>query len=292
MATTSNYESYELLQITTTPAADVANYMHVIREPDYLQVVDEHVHLQALSHTQVAYEPSYLQVVDEPEQQTFGTTSTISGENVSRVDNDDNMQPANSSGYLKPVDVMHNRVNNIDDDGYWLVHDVQTTQGIQLGDPQTIDRLVNIDDDGGTWQVLNGEQRVPSDVEAYLQAVNDNNLALSEQSDGYNQRVRQAASVDSYGYLQPVDNNDAEVHPLPTVYLNSNDATAVNYNTNNLLHPLYTAQGDTPPNHKAMHHLICRVQNSLERRPRLPTPRVTNQPTSNTTCFNLKLPLR
>jgi hypothetical protein len=100
--------------------------MHVIREPDYLQVVDELNQLQALSHiqvdsesshtqvggesshTQVAYEPTYLQVVDEAEQHVVGTTSAISGENVSRVDNDGYMQPVDSSGYLKPVDVMHN----------------------------------------------------------------------------------------------------------------------------------------------------------------------------------------
>jgi hypothetical protein len=47
--------------------------------------------------------------------------------------------------------------------------------------------------------------------------------------------------------------------------------------------PLYTAQDDTPPN-------SLRIVQNHENRPPLPTPRNNNQPTSDTTFFNLKLP--
>jgi hypothetical protein len=142
------------------------------------------------------------------------------------------------------------RVNNVDDDGYWLVLDVQATQGNQLEGRPPANHWVNNVDEDGYWQVLNDEQRVPFDAEAYLQVLNDNNLALSEQPGDCNQQDRQAASVDSYGYLQPVVNNDAEVHALQFVSLIAMMLTVADSDTSKRSNPLYTAQdqSDTPPN--------------------------------------------
>jgi hypothetical protein len=99
-------------------------------------------------------------------------------------------------------------VNNVDDDGYWQVLDEQATQASQLDGRPTAGRWINNVDDDGYLQVLNDEQSVPFDAEEYLQVLNDDDFALSEQPIDCNQQVRQAASVDSYGYLQPVVNND------------------------------------------------------------------------------------
>jgi hypothetical protein len=81
-----------------------------------------------------------------------------------------------------------------------------------------------------------------------LQVLNNDDLALSEQPGDGNQRVRQAASADSYGYMQPVVNNGAEVRVLPLVSLNSNYVTAAESDIGNHLYLVYSAQGDTPPN--------------------------------------------
>jgi hypothetical protein len=112
------------------------------------------------------------------------------------------------------------------------------------------DRWVSVVDDDGYWQVLNDGQSVPFDVGRYLQVLNDNDLALAEQPGSYNQPIRRAAGVDSYGYLQPVVNVDVEVHALPSGCLDSKDSTAAYSDTINQSHSLCTAhhQGDTPPN--------------------------------------------
>lgn len=79
------------------------------------------------------------------------------------------------------------------------------------------------------WRILDDEQSIPFDVEGHCQVLNSNELASVK----CNQRVRQAASVDSYEYLKLVVNNEADVEVLPTVNLNRNDATAADSDSSN-----------------------------------------------------------
>lgn len=89
-------------------------------------------------------------------------------------------------------------------------------------------------DDNGYWQVLydNHCSELPN-AEAYLQVLSDDDFAGYEQAGYCNQRVRQAVSVDSHGYLQPIVNNDAEVHTLPSASLNSSDVIAADSEISN-----------------------------------------------------------
>jgi hypothetical protein len=106
----------------------------------------------------------------------------------------------------------------------------------------------NIDDDG-YWQVPNGQQSEVFDADGYLQVLNDDGLTRKEQRGHWIQHDRQAARVDSYGYLQPVGNIDAEVYALPIVSLNSNDVAAAESDIIIQLCLLHSAQyNDTPPN--------------------------------------------
>jgi hypothetical protein len=214
--------------------------------------------------------------------------------------------------------------NNVDNDEYWLIPNEQVTQVNQLGSQPTADHWVSNIDDDGYWLVPNDQQSELYDADGYVQVLIDDGLTLYEQCADCNQHVRQAARVDSYGYLQPVVTIDAEVHALPIVSLNSNDVAAAESDIINQLHllhtaqddntppnPLYTAQDDTPPSplyteqdndtppnplHAAQDdnispYLPYTAQNHRNR-PRLPTPLDNNQPASSTTSANLKLPVR
>jgi hypothetical protein len=93
------------------------------------------------------------------------------------------------------------------------------------------------------------------------------------------------ANVDSYKHLQPVVSNDAEVHALPTVSINSTGTTAAAQG-GTLSSSWASAQDDYTP------HILPSTAQSNEDRPRLPTLRVNNQSTSDTSFLNLKLPFR
>ncbi len=94
------------------------------------------------------------------------------------------------------------------------------------------------------------------------------------------------SDIYGYGYLQPIVNNDAEVHTLQSTSLNNSDvSTADSEFSNQIYQPLYTAPGDTPPS------ALYSAQNH-ENIPQLRAPHVDNQTTSNTTSVNLKLPVR
>jgi hypothetical protein len=217
----------------------------------------ENSHSPSVQYETVARHQQYESIVDTGYEQltaqyeaAHNTTLEHTGyEEVTHVNQHDG-QPT-----------LNRWVNNVDEDGYWQVLDVQATQGVQLEYRPPANHWVNNADEDGYWQVLNDEQRVPLDAEGYSQV--QNNVELT-QSAGCNQQVRQqASSVDINGYLQPaVVNNDAGVRVLPTVNLNIVAAAASNAgNQLNLMcathdqsetppNPLYTAQDqdDTPPN--------------------------------------------
>jgi hypothetical protein len=125
-------------------------------------------------------------------------------------------------------------------------------QVVQLEGRPTVGRWVNNVDENGYSQVLCDDQSLPFDDEEQCQVLNGNELALSELSVECNQRVQQAASVDSYGYLHPVgnSNSDAKVLGLPLASVYNIIAITADPDTGNQLNSPYTAQdqGDTPPN--------------------------------------------
>jgi hypothetical protein len=209
-------------------------------------------------------------------------------------------------------------VNNVDEDRYSQVPNDQqsalfnTDRYLQVPNDQqsalfNTDRYLQVPNDQQSalfnadryLQVPNDQQSVPFNAGRCMQVLNGDDVAVFKQSGNFNQRVRQVARVDSFGYLQPVVNSDADVYALPTVSLNINGVIAAESDTSNQLsslntaqdqgdtrsNPLYTRQDGTPPN-------LLRTAQSHEKRPGLPNPRVNNQPTSDITFFNSTMPFR
>jgi hypothetical protein len=241
---------------------------------------DENSHSLSVQHETVARDQQYESIVDTGYEHLIAQYEPVHNNTLEHIETE-----AIQVNQLEIQPTADRWVNNVDEDGYWRVLDEQARQVNQLEGRPAVGRWVNNVDDDGYWQVLNDEQNAPFDVGMHLKILNDDCLAISEQSVDCTQWVRQAANVDSYGYLQPVVNNDTEVQVLPLVSLNSNGFTATEYNTSNQLHPLYAAQDHTLPNPP-------RTAPNHENRPQLPAPLVNNQPTSNTTSTNLKLPVR
>jgi hypothetical protein len=277
----------------------------------------ENSHSLSVQHEIVARDQQYETIVDTGYEHLITQYETVHNSTFEHIG-----EVVIQVTQLKGRPTADRLVNNVDDDGRWQILGEQATQvNLVEGRPTAGCLVYNVDDDG-YLRVLNDKQNAALDTERYLQVLNNDNFALSERPGGYNQRVRRAARVDSYGYLQPVVKNDAEVHALSLVSLNSNDFTAnasdtscnrshpqyaaSNDTTPNPLYtlpddtppnplyttpddtpsdPLYTAPDDTPPT------TLYAVHNH-ENRPRLPTPRVNSQLMSNTTSVNLKLPVR
>jgi hypothetical protein len=259
----------------------------------------------SVQYETVANDHQYESIADTGPEQVTARYETVHNNSLGHIDGvvsqGDQLESRQTPGRL---------VNNVDNNEYWLIPNEQVTQVNQLGSQPTADHWVsNIDDDGYTL-VPNDQQSELYDADGYVQVLIDDGLTLSEQCADCNQHVRQAARVDSHGYLQPVVNNDAEVHALPLVSLKSNDAAAAESDIINQLHLLHTAQDDnTPPNplytvqnndispsplnaaqNDTSPYLPYTAQNHRNR-PRLPTPLDSNQPASSTTSANLKLPV-
>jgi hypothetical protein len=264
----------------------------------------------------VANDQQYESIADTGPEQVTARYETVHNNSLGHIG-----EVGSQGDQLESRQTPERWVNNVDNDEYWLIPNEQVTQVNQLGSQPTADHWVSNIDDDGYWLVPNDQQSELYDADGYVQVLIDDGLTLSEQCADCNQHVRQAARVDSHGYLQPVVNNDAEVHALPLVSLNSNDVAAAESDIINQLHLLHTAQDDnTPPNplytDKTTHHLVRFIQQDYaspnplhaaqddtspylpytaqnhRNRPRLPTPLDNNQPASSTTSANLKLPVR